>query len=141
MGKSSGGIRNAGKNPRKKLTSEQSKEFHNAAALGLFNSAAEKGNIQNENSQKFSSEELKFIQQFNNMPDLKTFLDSRNEKVLKNKKWNYTQVQDVKKGDPFNLYELDKYISVDNIRAVFVTKNRGKYIYRDLQLKDVIKKK
>ena len=39
MGKSSGGIRNAGKNPRKNLTSEQSKEFHNAAALGLFNSA------------------------------------------------------------------------------------------------------
>ena len=47
MGKSSGGIRNAGKNPRKKLTSEQSKEFHNAAALGLFNSAVgkEKGSI------------------------------------------------------------------------------------------------
>ena len=43
MGKSSGGIRNAGKNPRKKLTSEQSKEFHNAAALGLFNSAVGKG--------------------------------------------------------------------------------------------------
>ena len=42
MGKSSGGIRNARKNTRKKLTSEQSKEFHNAAALGLFNSAAEK---------------------------------------------------------------------------------------------------
>ena len=43
MGKSSGGIRNAGKNPRKNLTSEQSKEFHNAAALGLFNSAVRKG--------------------------------------------------------------------------------------------------
>ena len=43
MGKSSGGIRNAGKNTRKKLTSEQSKEFHNAAALGLFNSAVGKG--------------------------------------------------------------------------------------------------
>ena len=43
MGKSSGGIRNAGENPRKKLTSEQSKESHNAAALGLFNSAVGKG--------------------------------------------------------------------------------------------------
>ena len=43
MGKSSGGIRNAGKNPRKKLTSEQNKEFHNATALGLFNSAVGKG--------------------------------------------------------------------------------------------------
>ena len=42
MGKSSGGIRNAGKNPRKNLTSEQNKEFHNAAALGLFNSAVGK---------------------------------------------------------------------------------------------------
>ena len=123
-----------------KLICEQSKEFHNAAALGLFNSAVGKSKS-DEKLQKVSSEELKFIQQFNNMPDLKTFLDSRNEKVLKNKKWNYTQVQDVKKGDPFNLYELDKYISVDNIRAVFVTKNRGKYIYRDLQLKDVMKKK
>ena len=78
------------------------------------------------------------------MVDLKTFLDSRNEKVLKNKKWNYTQVQDVKKGDPFNLYELDKYLDfkyTQDVRAVFVTKNRGKYIYRDLQLKDVIKKR
>ena len=135
MGKSSGGIRNAGKNTRKKLTSEQSKEFHNAAALGLFNSAVGKGKVD-------ENEEIK--RRFNNMMDLKTFLDSRNEKVLKNKKWNYTQVQDVKKGDPFNLYELDKYLDFkysQDVRAVFVTKNRGKYIYRDLQLKDVIKKR
>ena len=39
---------------RKVLICEQSKEFHNAAALGLFNSAVEKGNIQNENLQKVS---------------------------------------------------------------------------------------
>ena len=120
---------------RKALICEQSKEFHNAAALGLFNSAVGKNKVD-------ENEEIK--RRFNNMMDLKTFLDSRNEKVLKNKKWNYTQVQDVKKGDPFNLYELDKYLDfkyTQDVRAVFVTKNRGKYIYRDLQLKDVIKKR
>ena len=55
MGKSSGGIRNAGKNTRKNLTSEQNKEFHNAAALGLFNSAVWKGD---ENLRKVESEQF-----------------------------------------------------------------------------------